>query len=98
MPSRGHRVHPNNSIKSFFAKLKMEFYAAVVRLKKKWGGQEKFRKNLIGDKRTFFLSIIDLYNPISDIENIQFIMWRYAKTPRSDSGVQESCERSEQGL
>ena len=45
-----------------------------MRLKKKWGGQEKVRKNWIGDRETLFLSIIDVYNPISDIENIQFIM------------------------
>ena len=41
-------------------------------LKKKWGGQEKVRKNWTGDRETLFLSIIDVYNPISDIENIQF--------------------------
>ena len=56
-----------------------------VRLKKMCGGWEKFRKNWIGDRETLFLSIIDLYNPISDIENIQLIMWHYAKRPRSVS-------------
>ena len=69
-----------------------------VRLKKKWDGQEKVRKNWTGDRETLFLSIIDVYNPISDIKNIQFIMWRYAKTPHSVSGVLEFCERSEQKL
>ena len=69
-----------------------------LRLKKKWHGREKVRKNWIGDRETLFLSIIDLYNPISDIENIQFIMWHYAKTPHRISGVLEFCERCEQKL
>ena len=47
-------------------------FMAKVRLKKRWGGQEKVRKNWIGDRGTLFLSIIDLYEPISDIENMQF--------------------------
>ena len=58
----------------------------------------RVRKNWTGDRETLFLPIIEVYNPISDIENIQFIMWRYAKTPCSVSGVLEFCERSEQKL
>ena len=56
-----------------------------VRLKKKWGGQEKVRKNWTGDRETLFLSIIDVYNPISDIENIQFITYIWGEGTRLPS-------------
>ena len=52
-----------------------------------WVGE--IQENLIGDRGTPFLSIIDLYNPRPDIENIQFIMCRYVKTPHSISGILE---------
>ena len=41
-----------------------------VRLKKKWGGQEKVRKNWIGDGETLFFSMIDLYSLELDFMSI----------------------------
>ena len=76
-----------------------------VRLKKKWGGQEKVRKNWTGDRETLFLSIIDVYNPISDIENIQFIIYIWGEGTRLPSEARHAYslpqeldiyERSEQ--
>ena len=55
-------------------------------------------KTGLGIGEHLFLSLINLYNPRPDIENIQFIICRYAKTPRSVSGVLEFCDRSEQNL
>ena len=60
-----------------------------VRLKKKWGGQEKVRKNWTGDRETLFLSIIDVYNPISDIENIQFIIYIWGEGTRLPSEARQ---------
>ena len=52
-------------------------------------GVRKSGKTGLEIGRNFFLSIIDVYNPISGIENIQFIMCRFAKTPHSASEVLE---------
>ena len=42
-----------------------------------WARKIQKKKGFGIKDHSFFLSIIDLYNSISDIEIIQFIMWHY---------------------